>query len=36
MDCRRQLNEVGEKVVSLEETVANSSQTNSDLKAQLE
>ena len=35
MDCRRQLSEVGEKVVSLEETVTKSSQTNSDLNAQL-
>ena len=35
MDCRRQLSEVEEKVVSLEEKLAKSSQTNSDLEAQL-
>lgn len=34
-ECRRQLSEVGEKVVTLEEKLAKSSQTNSDLEAQL-
>lgn len=33
--CRRQLSEVEEKVVSLEGKVVESSQTNSDLQAQL-
>ena len=34
-ECRRQLSEVEEKVVSLEEKLTKSSQTNSDLEAQL-
>ena len=33
--CREQLGEVEQRVVSLEKTVAESSQMNSDLRAQL-
>lgn len=35
LDCRRQLSEAEKKIVTLEETVTESSQTNSDLNAQL-